>query len=114
MTCPFRRASSQLQFANGGARKPEFRSRQSSVHLPTEEEDGEKNTLTLKHLSEALKLLTAPTTFSCYILDENLHRLDSKSLLQNDLNSHQPQNKVCQIPSHKVPQLNSDLVEAIN
>ncbi|XP_038219009.1 head-specific guanylate cyclase [Zerene cesonia] len=61
MTCPFRRASSQHQFANGAGRKPEFRSRQSSVHLPTEEEDGESNTLTLKHLSEALKLLTAPT-----------------------------------------------------
>ncbi|CAH0719182.1 unnamed protein product, partial [Brenthis ino] len=61
MSCPFRRASSQLQFANGGTSgKKEFRSRQSSVHLPgPEEEDGD--TLTLKHLSEALKLLTAPS-----------------------------------------------------
>ncbi|XP_023943569.2 head-specific guanylate cyclase [Bicyclus anynana] len=64
MTCPFRRASSQHQFANGSGsgKKPEFRSRQSSVHLPgPEEEVGENSTLTLKHLSEALKLLTAPT-----------------------------------------------------
>ncbi|XP_072945633.1 head-specific guanylate cyclase [Epargyreus clarus] len=65
MTCPFRRASSQHQFANGGSsgvKKPEFRSRQSSVHLTGhDEEEGESNTLTLKHLSEALKLLTAPS-----------------------------------------------------
>ncbi|KAL0829732.1 hypothetical protein ABMA28_003227 [Loxostege sticticalis] len=65
MTCPFRRASSQHQFANGsgsGSKKPEFRSRQSSVHLPgPDEEDGERNTLTLKNLSEALQLLTAPS-----------------------------------------------------
>ncbi|CAH0664106.1 unnamed protein product [Spodoptera exigua] len=66
MTCPFRRASSQHQFANGSGsstKKPEFRSRQSSVHLPgPEEEDGERNTLTLKNLSEALQLLTAPSS----------------------------------------------------
>ncbi|KAJ8720755.1 hypothetical protein PYW08_006220 [Mythimna loreyi] len=65
MTCPFRRASSQHQFANGSgssAKKTEFRSRQSSVHLPgPEEEEGERNTLTLKNLSEALQLLTAPS-----------------------------------------------------
>ncbi|KAL4703420.1 hypothetical protein ACJJTC_005931 [Scirpophaga incertulas] len=65
MTCPFRRASSQHQFANGsgsGSKKPEFRSRQSSVHLPgPEEDDAERNTLTLKNLSEALQLLTAPS-----------------------------------------------------
>ncbi|XP_063832001.1 head-specific guanylate cyclase [Ostrinia nubilalis] len=65
MTCPFRRASSQHQFANGsgsGTKKPEFRSRQSSVHLPGPDEDeGERNTLTLKNLSEALQLLTAPS-----------------------------------------------------
>ncbi|XP_064074590.1 head-specific guanylate cyclase [Vanessa tameamea] len=63
MSCPFRRASSQHQFANGGGSgKKEFRSRQSSVHLPgPEEEVGDSNTLTLKHLSEALKLLTAPS-----------------------------------------------------
>ncbi|XP_068623127.1 head-specific guanylate cyclase [Battus philenor] len=65
MTCPFRRASSQQQFANGGSsggKKPEFRSRQSSVHLPgPDEEEGERNTLTLKNLSEALQLLTAPS-----------------------------------------------------
>ena len=66
MSCPFRRAASQHQFANGGTSgKKEFRSRQSSVHLPgPEEEDGD--TLTLKHLSEALKLLTAPSV-SCFI-----------------------------------------------
>ncbi|CAF4951902.1 unnamed protein product [Pieris macdunnoughi] len=63
MTCPFRRAASQHQFANGsGSRNPGFRSRQSSVHLPgPEEDDGDNNTLTLKNLSEALKLLTAPS-----------------------------------------------------
>ncbi|XP_012551167.2 soluble guanylyl cyclae alpha-1 subunit isoform X1 [Bombyx mori] len=65
MTCPFRRASSQHQFANGAgstSKRPEFRSRTSSVHLPgPEEEDNERNTLTLKHLSEALQLLTAPS-----------------------------------------------------
>ncbi|XP_060806332.1 head-specific guanylate cyclase [Amyelois transitella] len=64
MTCPFRRASSQHQFANGSnaGRKKEFRSRQSSVHLTGPDEDnGERNTLTLKHLSEALQLLTAPS-----------------------------------------------------
>ncbi|KAG6446941.1 hypothetical protein O3G_MSEX004663 [Manduca sexta] len=65
MTCPFRRASSQHQFANGSSsapKKPEFRSRTSSVHLTgPEEEDGERNTLTLKHMSEALQLLTAPS-----------------------------------------------------
>ncbi|KAJ2945214.1 hypothetical protein O0L34_g9284 [Tuta absoluta] len=61
MSCPFRRASSQQQFANG-AQRPEFRTRQSSVHMPgPEEEDGEKNTLTLRNLSEALQLLTAPS-----------------------------------------------------
>ncbi|CAG9129926.1 unnamed protein product [Plutella xylostella] len=65
MACPFRRAASQQQFSKGGAsgaQKPEMRSRQSSVHLPgPEEEDSDRNTLTLKHLSEALKLLTAPS-----------------------------------------------------
>ncbi|XP_049878664.1 head-specific guanylate cyclase [Pectinophora gossypiella] len=63
MTCPFRRASSQQQFGNGSAPpKPEFRTRQSSVHLPgPEEDDVERNTLTLKNLSEALQLLTAPS-----------------------------------------------------
>lgn len=67
MTCPFRRASSQHQFANGGAggKKAEFRSRQSSVHLPgPEEEETEKNTLSLKNLNEALQLLTAPSVSS--------------------------------------------------
>lgn len=62
MSCPFSRVSSQHQFANGGASgKKEFQSRQSSVHLPGPEEDEDSNTLTLKHLSEALKLLTAPS-----------------------------------------------------
>ncbi|KAJ0172712.1 hypothetical protein K1T71_011851 [Dendrolimus kikuchii] len=63
MTCPFRRASSQHQFANGSSgKKTEFRSRQSSFHLPgAEEEETERNTLTLKNLSEALQLLTAPS-----------------------------------------------------
>ncbi|XP_026330207.1 head-specific guanylate cyclase [Hyposmocoma kahamanoa] len=62
MTCPFRRASSQHQFANGAAgKKPGFRSRQSSIHLPGPEEEEEGKTLTLKHLSEALQLLTAPS-----------------------------------------------------
>lgn len=62
MACPFTRASSQQQFPNGSGKKPEFRSRQSSFHISAnEEEDGDKNTLTLKHLSEALQLLTAPS-----------------------------------------------------
>ncbi|KOB74932.1 Soluble guanylyl cyclae alpha-1 subunit [Operophtera brumata] len=64
MDCPFRRAASQHQFANGssGSKKPEFRSRQSSVHLPGPEDEENRNTLTLKNLSEALQLLTAPST----------------------------------------------------
>lgn len=65
MTCPFSRASSQPQFANGSGssgKKAEFRTRQSSVQLPgPEEDDGDRNTLTLKNLSEALQLLTAPS-----------------------------------------------------
>ncbi|XP_013141467.1 PREDICTED: head-specific guanylate cyclase isoform X1 [Papilio polytes] len=63
MTCPFRRASSQQQFANGASsKKPELRSRQSSIHLSgPDEDDAERNTLTLKNLSEALQLLTAPS-----------------------------------------------------
>ncbi|CAH2088034.1 unnamed protein product [Euphydryas editha] len=63
MSCPFLRASSQHQFANGGGSgKKKIRTRQSSVHLPGPEEEEDSNTLTLKHLSEALKLLTAPSS----------------------------------------------------
>lgn len=76
MACPFRRAASQQQFSKGGAsgaQKPEMRSRQSSVHLPgPEEEDSDRNTLTLKHLSEALKLLTAPSVSTCLQLNKSL------------------------------------------
>ncbi|VVD02333.1 unnamed protein product [Leptidea sinapis] len=76
MTCPFRRASSQHQFANGsGSKKPEFRSRQSSVHLPGPEEDDDSNTLTLKNLSEALKLLTAPTRIKSVLILVGLNPL---------------------------------------
>ncbi|XP_073954227.1 guanylate cyclase 1 soluble subunit alpha 2 [Choristoneura fumiferana] len=69
MACSFRRASSQHQFANGGGsggKKPEFRSRQSSIHHPTNDDEEERNTLTLKHLSEALQLLTAPSNDSLH------------------------------------------------
>ncbi|XP_063622801.1 head-specific guanylate cyclase [Cydia splendana] len=68
MACSFRRASSQHQFANGGSggKKSEFRSRQSSIHHPGNDEDDERNTLTLKHLSEALQLLTAPSNESLH------------------------------------------------
>ncbi|XP_063384665.1 head-specific guanylate cyclase [Cydia fagiglandana] len=68
MACSFRRASSQHQFANGGSggKKPEFRSRQSSIHHPGNDEVEERNTLTLKHLSEALQLLTAPSNESLH------------------------------------------------
>lgn len=73
MACSFRRASSQHQFANGGGsggKKPEFRSRQSSIHHPANDDEEEGNTLTLKHLSEALQLLTAPSvSYSCFVFE---------------------------------------------
>ncbi|GBP64923.1 hypothetical protein EVAR_49217_1 [Eumeta japonica] len=62
MACPFRRPSSQQHAqANGAASRPhEGRSRQSSVQLPGAD-DGDGSTLSLRHLSEALQLLTAPS-----------------------------------------------------
>ncbi|XP_053616078.1 head-specific guanylate cyclase [Plodia interpunctella] len=94
MTCPFRRASSQHQFANGGSssgKKKEFRSRQSSVHLSGPDEDnGERNTLTLKHLSEALQLLTAPS-------NECLHAAVT-SLTKNEAEHYDKYNCLRRLP----------------
>ncbi|XP_041969667.1 head-specific guanylate cyclase [Aricia agestis] len=81
MACPFRRASSQIQFANGGpsGKSLEFRSRQSSIHLAgADEEEAESNTLTLKQLSEALKLLTAPSNESLHAAVTSLTKNQSE------------------------------------
>ncbi|KAG5889200.1 hypothetical protein JTB14_000625 [Gonioctena quinquepunctata] len=61
MSCPFRRSSTSTQ--NGGAAlKRSFTSRQNSFQVgPEEQEEEDKNTLNLKHLNEAILILTAPT-----------------------------------------------------
>ncbi|CAH1174093.1 unnamed protein product [Phaedon cochleariae] len=63
MSCPFRRPSFSTQQNGGAAFKRSLTSRQDSIQVggeePQEEED--KNTLTLKHLNEAILVLTSPT-----------------------------------------------------
>ncbi|KAG5863959.1 hypothetical protein JTB14_011139 [Gonioctena quinquepunctata] len=63
MSCPFRRSSTSTQ--NGGAAlKRSFTSRQNSFQVgPEEQEEEDKNTLNLKHLNEAILILTAPTAY---------------------------------------------------
>lgn len=67
MSCPFRRSSTTLQ--NGGgvspggaALKRSFTSRQNSIQMGPndEQEEEDKNTLNLKHLNEAILILTSP------------------------------------------------------
>ncbi|XP_063366092.1 head-specific guanylate cyclase [Cydia amplana] len=92
MACSFRRASSQHQFANGGSggKKPEFRSRQSSIHHSGNDGEAETNTLTLKHLSEALQLLTAPS-------NESLHAAVT-SLTKNQAEHYDKYNCLRRLP----------------
>lgn len=58
-SCPFRRTSSHT--LPNGALKRSFTSRQSSIQIPNDDQDEEdKNTLNLKHLNDAILILTAP------------------------------------------------------
>lgn len=70
MSCPFRRSSTALQNDGGGggggsggaALKRSFTSRQNSIQMGPndEQEEEDKNTLNLKHLNEAILILTSP------------------------------------------------------
>lgn len=60
MSCPFRRSSSHA--VSNGALKRSMTTRQSSIQIPNaEDEEEDKNTLNLKHLSAAISILTAPS-----------------------------------------------------
>lgn len=84
-SCPFRRTSSHS--LQNGALKKSFTSRQSSIQIPTEDQDDEdKNTLNLKHLNDAILTLTAPPV-SIFQMVSDLHRYKQVILLSKVLDS---------------------------
>lgn len=72
MSCPFRWSSVSSQdggVSSGGAKlKRSFTSRQNSIQLGPndEQEEEDTNTLNLKHLNEAILILTSPSVSNEY------------------------------------------------
>ncbi|CAG9858573.1 unnamed protein product [Phyllotreta striolata] len=61
MSCPFRRTSNTIQNGATAALKRSMTQKQSSIQIPDEQDEENRNTLNLKHLSEAILILTSPT-----------------------------------------------------
>ncbi|XP_072401486.1 head-specific guanylate cyclase [Diabrotica undecimpunctata] len=61
--CPFRRSSGSTAVQNGGgaALKRTFTTKQNSIQITDDQFDEDRNTLNLKHLNEAILILTSPT-----------------------------------------------------
>ncbi|CAH1108833.1 unnamed protein product [Psylliodes chrysocephalus] len=60
MSCPFGRSPNPVQNGATPALKRSFTTKQSSVQI-TDDDEEDRNTLNLKHLNEAILILTSPT-----------------------------------------------------
>lgn len=64
MACPFSRHSPAVQNGGGAALKRSLTTRQSSMQIPNDDVEEDKDTLNQKNLNEAILILTEPPVSS--------------------------------------------------